>query len=62
MARNSFECIGFLRESTEDLIRSGPARVAASDENVRRLKTALRRNRRITHSLDYHKVPAQQIS
>ena len=35
------------RESTKDLARPGPARVAASDENVRQLETFLRANRRI---------------
>ena len=35
------------RESTKDLARSGPARVAASDENVRQLEITLRANRRI---------------
>ena len=35
------------RESTKDLARPGPARVTASNENVRQLETALRANRPI---------------
>lgn len=64
-----YSCCNKGRESSKDLVRPEPARIAASDESVGQLETATKLSQMlmiisvhsIIYGLGYHKVAAERI-